>query len=152
MMSQPASYRIQTKKFGRSQTLRPNFAPIDDEWLYYLLLDPFVAGVPEVPVDCPGVAAPGALYVPEVVGDPGAEDAPEDELLDDLSEVTPDEEPELMLPELDFFAPESMAPQAPSAKTHAIGMIHLFIKSSLKNLNEESSGTHHIRAETLCLH
>lgn len=97
------------------------------------LLLPSVAGVPEVPVDWPGVAAPGALKVPEVVGEPGAFESRAVEP-DDFSELIPDEEPELIEP--DFFSPDPIAPQAPSTKTHAKGMIHLFMKELLKRLEK----------------
>lgn len=65
--------------------------------------------------------------MPEVVGEPGALAPPDPvaELPDDVPidpEVVPDFEPVL---------PDPIAPQAPSTKTHAIGMIHLFIKNSL---------------------
>jgi hypothetical protein len=88
-------------------------------------LAPSVAGVPDVPVDWPGVAAPGALNVPDVVGAPGAlgSRAAEPEA---LSALVPDEEPEVIEP--DFLSPDPIAPQAPSTKTHAKGMIHLFMR------------------------
>jgi hypothetical protein len=88
-------------------------------------LVPSVAGVPDVPVDWPGVAAPGALNVPEVVGAPGAfgSRAAEPEV---LPELIPDDEPEVIEP--DFLSPDPIAPQAPSTKTHANGMIHLFMR------------------------
>lgn len=71
---------------------------------------PLVAGVPEVPLDPGTFSAPGVRYVPEVVGEPGA-----------LAPLVPVEE-------VDLFSPVPIAPQAPSTKTHAKGMIHLFIK------------------------
>lgn len=86
---------------------------------------PLVAGVPDVPVDWPGTAAPGALYVPEVVGEPGAFASRAVEL-DDLPELIPEEEPEVVEP--DFLSADPIAPQAPSTKTQAKGMIHLFMK------------------------
>lgn len=79
-----------------------------------------VAGVPEVPLEPGTLSAPGVLYVPDVVGEPGAL-AP----LVPVAELPVDE---LVVPEVDRFSPDPIAPQAPSTKTHAKGMIHLFIK------------------------
>lgn len=85
-------------------------AELDDPVPLVLPEVPLVAGVPDVPLD-PGIfSAPGVRYVPEVVGEPGA-----------LAPLVPVEE-------VDLFSPVPIAPQAPSTKTHARGMIHLFIK------------------------
>ncbi|MDB5762840.1 MAG: hypothetical protein JWQ21_1835 [Herminiimonas sp.] len=74
------------------------------------------SGVPVVPLG-PGMFAPlGELYVPEVVGEVADVPAPE------LPELVPDEELEPILP-------DPVELQAPSTKTHARGMIHLFIKA-----------------------
>jgi hypothetical protein len=105
------------------------------------------AGVPDVPVDWPGVAAPGALKVPEVVGAPGAFGSRAAEP-DDFPELIPDEEPEVIEP--DLFSPAPIAPQAPSTKTHAKGMIHLFMKELLKRLEKiKQRHTSHTRRDVV---
>ena len=88
-----------------------------------------LAGVPAVPAEPGTVSAPGVRKVPEVVGEPGALAPlePVAELPDDVP-IDPDVEPAL-----EPVLPDPIAPQAPSTKTAAIGMIHFFIRDSSKN-------------------
>ena len=58
--------------------------------------------------------------MPEVVGDPGA--------LAPLVPVAELPDDPVVEPDMDPFPPDPIAPQAPSTKTHAKGMIHLFMK------------------------
>ncbi|HEV7617586.1 MAG TPA: hypothetical protein VGO51_05720 [Burkholderiaceae bacterium] len=95
--------------------------------------------VPAVPLDPGSLSVPGAWYVPEVVGEPLVPllpDMPDPELPDDgLAE--PDAEPEADPipddePEVDPIPRSPVELQAASTATHAKGIIHLFIESSLK--------------------
>jgi hypothetical protein len=98
-----------------------------------------------VPAPEPGGLGSG-LAKPE--SDPDEEDPELPDELDDLGveldvdpvpvvlPEAPDDEP--VEPVADPFPPDPIppdpiAPHAPSTKTHARGMIHLFIKDSLKN-------------------
>jgi hypothetical protein len=85
---------------------------------------------PEPVVAAPGVPAPVPAGIselePELMPDEEPEVVPPELMPElELPELMPGDEPELILP-----APP--VPQAASTKAHAIGMIHLVIKISLK--------------------
>jgi hypothetical protein len=96
-------------------------------------------GVPAVPLEPGRFAVPGASYAPDLV-------------CPVLSPALPDEEPELMPEEEpEPILSDPIELQAPSTKTLTRGMIHLVMKSSLKNSEKETPRNIASRRDVACM-